>query len=157
MKKVRFISLFVLLTLLLTVSTAFAGMNNNYSAHLSGESTNSTGQFMLKFSKDGQSLSYILNVAHLENTIMAHIHVAAAPGASGPPVLWLYPSAPPPMEIGGYFSGVLASGSAGAGDLVGPLMGMSLDALRTAIEEGRAYVNVHTTEFPGGLINGPLK
>lgn len=157
MKKVRSIGLLVLLTLLLTFSAAYAGDNNNYVAHLDGTDTNSNGQFVLQFSSDGEWVSFMLNIAHLNNTTMAHIHVSDVPGGSGPPVLWLYPSAPPPVQIPGFFSGVLASGSADAGDLVGPLLGMSLEDLRTAIEEGRAYVNVHTTEFPGGLISGAIK
>lgn len=157
MKKVRLMSLFVLVILLVTAGTAYAGMNRNYVAHLTGEETNSTGQFVLHFSGDGESLSYRLNVAHIENVIMAHIHVAQAPGESGPPVLWLYPDGPPPEEIPGFFSGVLSAGSATADDLVGPLAGSSLDDLQAAIDEGRAYVNVHTTEFPGGLINGTIK
>lgn len=157
MKKIRLIGFIVLITLLVTAGTAYAGVNRNYVAHLTGEGTNTTGQAVLHFSEDGQSLTYQLNVAHIQNVIMAHIHVAPAPGESGPPVLWLYPSSPPPQEIPGYFSGVLATGTATADDLVGPLLGMTLDDLRTAINEGRAYVNVHTTEFPGGLINGPVK
>jgi hypothetical protein len=33
---------------------------------------------------------------------------------------------------------------------------MTLEDLRTAILEGRAYVNVHTTTFPAGEIRGDL-
>lgn len=157
MKKARLMSLFVLLVLLVTAGTAYAGMNRNYVAHLTGDGTNTTGQFVLHFTQDGESLSYRLNVAHIENVIMAHIHVAPAPGESGPPVLWLYPEGPPPVEIPGFFSGVLGAGTATASDLVGPLAGMTLADLQAAIDEGRAYVNVHTTEFPGGLIDGTIK
>jgi hypothetical protein len=41
--------------------------------------------------------------------------------------------------------------------LVGPLAGKTLADLVTAIRENRAYVNVHTQQFPGGEIRGGLK
>jgi len=71
-------------------------------------------------------------------------------------VLWLYPDAPPPQLIEGRFDGVLAEGAATSGDLVGPLAGGSFDDLKMAIDEGRAYVNVHTTQNPGGEIRGTI-
>jgi hypothetical protein len=58
--------------------------------------------------------------------------------------------------IPGFFTGLLGKRSVTAADLVGPLQGMTLEDLRTAINEGRAYVNVHTTAFPGGEIRGDL-
>jgi len=99
-------------------------------------------------------LYYKLIVANIEDVTMAHIHVAPEPGQNGPPVLWLYPSAPPPTLIPGRFSGVLAEGTVTAANLVGPLASMTLEDLVGAIWEGRAYVNVHTTEYPGGEIRG---
>jgi hypothetical protein len=92
----------------------------------------------------------------LDDVFMAHIHVAENPGGNGPVVLWLYPDAPPPSLIEGTFNGLLGSRTVTSDDLVGPLAGMSLDDLRAAIEEGRAYVNVHTTAFPGGEIRGTI-
>lgn len=66
------------------------------------------------------------------------------------PVLWLYPDAPPPKGIRGTFNGLLG----GEGRIVtvadlfapgaGPAGIESLGDLRMAIEEGRAYVLVHS-------------
>jgi hypothetical protein len=95
-------------------------------------------------------------VVGIENVTMAHIHVADEPGGNGPPAVWLYPDAPPASLKVGLFSGTLAEGEFAASDLVGPLAGMTLADLRTAIQENRAYVNVHTEQLPGGEIRGQL-
>jgi hypothetical protein len=76
---------------------------------------------------------------------------------NGPVVLWLYPSAPPAQLIPGRFSGVLGEGTATAANLVGPMAGQSLDVLIDALESGRAYTNVHTTQFPPGEIRGQVQ
>jgi hypothetical protein len=110
---------------------------------------------VVKVSADGKSLSYKLIVANIENVLQAHIHVAPA-GENGPVVAFLYPSGPPPVLIPGRSDGVLASGTITAANLVGPLAGESLDVLVDEIREGNTYVNVHTTQFPGGEIRGQL-
>ncbi len=67
-------------------------------------------------------MSYRLIVAHLENVLMSHIHVAPA-GENGPVVAWLYPSAPQPALIPGFSNGILQTGVITADDLVGDLSG----------------------------------
>jgi hypothetical protein len=161
MKKLTWITLLTLMALLLGVVGAAAATNSrSYQAIMTGgpDGTNSTatGKAQITFSADGLSLRYVVFVKDLNNTTQAHIHVAATPGASGPIVLFLYPDNPPPVLIPGFFTGLLAKRSVTAADLVGPLQGMTLEDLRTAINEGRAYVNVHTTAFPGGEIRGDL-
>jgi hypothetical protein len=161
MKKLGWISLFTTLALLLTAIGAAAAVNaRSYRAVLSGgpDGTDSTatGKAQVAFSPDGQSLRYVVFVKDLNNTTQAHIHVAPTPGANGPIVLFLYPDAPPPVLIPGFFTGLLGKRSVTSADLIGPLQGMTLEDLRTAINEGRAYVNVHTTTFPAGEIRGDL-
>ena len=87
---------------------------------------------------------------------MAHIHVAPQGQQNGPPALWLYPDGPPPQLIEGRSNGVLAERTVTEAALVGPLAGMSFADLETAIDEGRAYVNVHTTQNPGGEMRGTI-
>ncbi len=150
------IGAFLLVAALGTI--AAAPDTRNYRAHLSGGpagvETLSTGQAVFQFSQDGTVLRTKLIVANLENVTMAHIHVSAQPGGDGPPVLWLYPAAPPPVLIEGTSEGVLGErivqdGSPG-------LVGMSLSQLKAAIDGGRAYVNVHTTANPLGEIRGQI-
>ncbi|MFN2167581.1 MAG: CHRD domain-containing protein [Anaerolineae bacterium] len=162
MKKLTVITLIVLVALLATTAVVAAVSKTVYQAKLADETgtgSDAHGNAVFQFADDGSQMKYKLVVNGLDNTIMAHIHVASAPGANGPVVLWLYPDAPPfqPTLISGIFNGLLGSRTVTSADLVGPLAGMSLEDLVTAIDEGRAYVNVHTTAFPAGEIRGTIE
>lgn len=104
----------------------------------------------------GNSLRYALTVVGVPNVMMAHIHIGA-PGQNGPVVLWLYPSAPPPVPIAGVTTADLGMGVATRANLMGPLAGQPLSALINAMAAGNAYVNVHTQQAPGGLIRGQIR
>jgi hypothetical protein len=142
---------------------AAAQSDRNFGTHLTGEAepypvdSRAQGQFILRVDKDGDSAYFKLIVANIQNVTMAHIHIAAVPGGDGPPAVWLYPSAPPAQLIPGRSSGVLAEGTITAANFVGPLAGQPFEALLTAIHEGRAYVNVHTTQYPPGEIRGTIR
>jgi len=105
------------------------------------------------FRVNGDEINFILIAANIQNIIMAHIHLDNG-SALGPIVVWLYPRMPPPIEIPGRFNGILASGTIKASDLVGPLQGMPISALLEKMENGNAYVVVHTTQHPAGEIRG---
>ena len=161
MKRYTLITLLVLMTLLATIGTALAAKSTTVyrtglSGELAGSGSDAHGNAVFKFKDDGSQMKYKLVVNGLDNVTMAHIHVAADAGGNGPPVLWLYPDAPPPTLIEGTFNGLLGSRTVTSADLIGPLAGMSFDELRAAIEQGRAYVNVHTTAFPAGEIRGTI-
>ena len=117
--------------------------------------TRAQGQAFFRLSADGTMLAYTLIVANIENVLMAHIHLEV-PGENGPVVAWLYPSGPPPQLIAGRSQGVLARGVLTDASLVGPLAGMTLDDLLAEIAAGNAYVNVHTSQYPGGEVRGQL-
>jgi hypothetical protein len=137
-------------------------MVSTLTAHLTGAEevppvvTSATGQASFRLSRDGQSLTYRLIVANIENVSMAHIHLAPA-GQNGPVVLWLYPSGPPPQLIPGMTNGVLSTGVVTSANLVGQLAGATLADLVEHIVAGNAYVNVHTSQFPAGEIRGQIK
>ena len=147
--------------LLLAVAPALdaQGNNANFRAHLSSPDavdSNGQGQAIFKLNNDGTSIQYKLIVANIENVTMAHIHLAEVAGGNGPPVVWLYPAAPPPVLIEGRSDGVIAAGVITSANLVGPLSGMTLSELVQAIDDGRTYVNVHTSAYPGGEIRGDI-
>ena len=133
----------------------------NYTAHLSGDQevppkeTLATGQAIFQLNKDGTELSYKLIVANIEDLHMSHIHIAPA-GSNGGVVVWLYPSAPPAVMLPGTTNGILATGIITSASLVGILKGKTLNDLITQINEGNAYVNVHTMVNPGGEIRGQV-
>ena len=114
------------------------------------------GQAMFRLSEDGSTLSYRLIVANIENVTQSHIHLAPR-GQNGGVVVWLYPSAPPLQLIPGRSQGVLAEGDITSANFVGALAGQDMSALIDAIQAGRAYVNVHTSQIQPGEIRGQLR
>ena len=114
------------------------------------------GNAIFQLSADGQSLSYKLIVANIENVFQAHIHRGAA-GTNGGIVVWLYPSTTPaagPLG-GGRVNGVIAEGTITAANLVGSLAGQPLSALVELLNTGQAYVNVHTNDGTSPTNTGP--
>jgi hypothetical protein len=138
-----------------------ANSPRNFRTHLSGTEetvpvdTRAQGQAIFRLSADGTALHYRLNVANIENVFMAHIHYGP-PGENGPIVAWLYPASPPSVLIPGRFSGVLAAGVVQDTNLTGPLSGQTVQDLVDLIQDGEAYVNVHTSQFPSGEIRGQI-
>jgi hypothetical protein len=53
-------------------------------------------------------------------------------------------------------SGQLAEGQITPANFVGPLQGMQLDDLIARMQNGTAYVNVHTQQNPQGEIRGTV-
>jgi hypothetical protein len=150
------------ITAALLASAVLAFGNRTHVAHLSGgeevppAQTRGQGQAIFQIDPDGTSISYKLIVANIQNVTMAHIHLAPA-GVNGPVVTWLYPDAPPAQLIPGRVNGVLAEGVITEFDLVGPLAGATLEDLIEALRSGNAYVNVHTSQYPGGEIRGQIR
>ena len=60
------------------------------------------------------------------------------------------------MLIPGRFNGVLQTGVITKANLVGSLKGKEISDLVDLINAGRAYVNVHTSQYPGGEIRGQI-
>lgn len=162
MRKTKgFASMFLCFILCLWLVSPVTAQSRNYRAHLSGgeevppTATRAQGEAIFQFSKDGLGLRYRLIVANIDDVLQSHIHLAPQ-GTNGPVVVWLYPSGPPAVLIEGQFNGVLAEGTITAANLVGPLNGQDLSALIEAFDNGEAYVNVHTTQFPGGEVRGQI-
>jgi hypothetical protein len=152
----------VLAAILVASAVSAAAQPRTYVAPLSSAQevpTNDSlarGQTVFRLSADGTSIDYRLIVANIRDVTMAHIHTAPA-GVNGPVVVWLYPDAPPPQHLPGRTSGILAVGTITAADLVGPLAGQSLAELVALMDDGEAYVNVHTTQYPAGEIRGQIR
>jgi CHRD domain len=154
-------------------ATATAGPSSSsgkeFSARLTGDKdippvdTDATGRIRLTVNSQQDALDYQLSVSNLNGVATgAHIHRGSA-GTNGPIVANL--------NIRGTFAGASASASAGGGsamtststggtitsaDLKGPLAGKQVSDLIKLIEDGKAYVNVHTRQHSNGEIRGQL-
>jgi hypothetical protein len=88
-----------------------------------------------------------VTLASISNVTTVHVHVPPA-GSEVPGTVLLYRG----PETGAV-DGVLGTGSFRAKDLTG----MGWDQFLATLRGGRAYVEVHTTAFPGGEIRGVLR
>lgn len=144
------------------VVPVFAAVSDNFGTHLTGEEetpaptgSRAQGQAIFQLNEDGTVLSFRLNVANIQNVTQAHIHRGAF-GASGGIVVWLYPIAPPSQLIPGRSQGTLGAGDIVDAQVIGTLAGTGVAGLLAEIRAGNTYVNVHTSQFPGGEIRGQL-
>ena len=127
----------------------------SFSAELTGGDevppvdTNATG--IANFQNNVQTVNYQLSVNDLANVTQAHIH-RGEEGENGKIVVTLYNSTMPT----GPKSGLLSQGNITAANLQGPLAGHPLTDLISIMENGTAYANVHTKDFPMGEIRGQI-
>jgi hypothetical protein len=127
-------------------------------------SSPASGRFKASIDNASNSISYELSFSGLEGDVrQAHIHFGQH-GVNGGIMMWLCqtatnvsPVASTPMcPQSGTVNGTLT-----AADVVGPTgQGVAAtefaEAVR-AIRAGIAYVNVHSSKFPGGEIRGQLR
>lgn len=115
------------------------------------------GGTVFSLSEDGTELEYALLVSAVENVNQAHIHLGAE-GEEGPVAVWLYPDpgATEPELREGRFDGILATGAITEAHIAESVEGRTMDALIQQITAGNAYVNVHTEEYPGGVMRGQI-
>jgi glucose/arabinose dehydrogenase len=118
--------------------------------------TEALGVGSFKANKDNTAIEYALAVLNTQNITMAHIHIDTGV-AVGPIVVWLFPQNPPARLIPGNFNGVLTQGIFTAADFTGPLAGQSINDLIKLINDGKAYVVVHTSQNPPGEIRGYIE
>jgi len=148
------------------------GNGNRFSAKLTGfeetpsESTPGNGSFRARLTNGGDTLHYTLHYEDFEqpaeqSTLFAHIHVGQR-GVAGGVSAFLCGGAPPQSDkppctmTEGTFENDID-----AADVVGPggqgIAAGEFDELIRAMRKGYAYVNVHTTLNPAGLIRGQIK
>ena len=96
------------------------------------------------FTLDGDRVLYSIEANQIDNITASHIHSGAA-GANGPVRVFLFQG-----PTTGAVNGRLVEGSFSAADVTG----ISFEALLAEMQAGTAYVNVHTTQFPGGEMRG---
>ena len=141
-----------------TLDPAAALTSGSYTAELKGSSSGSQNGgsralLTLDYDATAQTVSYKLQITvALANPSVAAI-CQGTPGQSGVTVFTVYPG----PAVSGNFSGVLAQGSIGAGDLVGPLKGERLSDLVLLVKNGGAYATIGTASQPIDAMRAQLK
>ncbi|HVR72410.1 MAG TPA: CHRD domain-containing protein [Vicinamibacteria bacterium] len=99
---------------------------------------------------DGDRVHYAVEIDDISNVFAAHIHTGAT-GVNGPVRVTFFSNSASPLSV--TEKTILNEGTFTASDV----SGISFADLLAAIRAGTAYVNVHTTQFPGGEIRGQLQ
>jgi hypothetical protein len=100
------------------------------------------------------NMTYGVQVNDIEGVTAAHIHQGKE-GQNGPVVVTLFKA---DNDTGtGPISGQLVGGTISNDMLEGPMAGKTLEGdLAKTIQNGEAYVNVHTTKNPDGEMRGQI-
>jgi hypothetical protein len=100
------------------------------------------------------NMTYGIRVTNMEGVTAAHIHQGKE-GQNGPVIVTLFKA---DNQTGtGAINGRLAGGTISNDMLEGPMAGKTLEGdLVKAIQNGEAYVNVHTAQNPDGAIRGQI-
>jgi len=142
----------------------------HFSAVLTGDNevppvnTDATGKIKLFVNPQQSTLDYQFSISDLNGVVTgAHIHKGSI-GTNGPVVATLKTgntfagaSASTSGTDGGGSTSTSVSGTITSADLKGPLAGKQVTDLIRLIEDGKAYVNVHTHQNSNGEIRGQLK
>ena len=128
-------------------------------------SSAAVGRFKATIDRASGTLTYELSYSGLEGDVrQAHIHFGQH-GVNGGIMVWLCQTAAnvspvattPQCPLSGSVGPTTISGA----DIVGPSgQGITVNEfaeMLAAIRAGAAYVNVHSTKFPGGEIRGQLR
>ena len=118
--------------------------------------TNAQGQARVEVIDDGTALKFRVNVAGIDNLLMAHIHISPVPvdltDPAGPVAFWFTGGPPPGANLTETVNGTLSEGyiitdgQLSVWDSSDPTAG-TVAGLITAIMEGRASVVVHTDDL----------
>ena len=127
-------------------------------------SSTASGRFKATLDSVSGTLTYELSYSGLEAPVrMAHIHIGQR-GVNGGIMVWLCQTVAPPSPVATTppcpQSGTV-SGFISAADVIGPagqgIAATEFAEMAKAINAGVAYVNVHSSKFPGGEIRGQLR
>ena len=171
MKKM-YINLFLVTILFLSLSTIVSASNElKFKAGLSGAQevtspaggvvTDTTGTITVEFDEALTNAQFRIAVRNGIGITQAHFHCAPA-GVNGSVVAFLFGPVDPPVDVSdGSIAFTLENN-----DIIPPdtpesieTCGVALNniaSLAFAMRAGRIYTNVHSTDFPAGVIRGQL-
>lgn len=107
-----------------------------------------TGTGVVTFVDLGTEIDWTMTLTNMTGVIASHIHAPGAAGVNAGVIFNLFL----PNGATGTLNGVVGHGSLTNSNNPN----VTLDSLRVLINNGMAYVNVHTTANPGGEIRDQL-
>jgi CHRD domain len=113
--------------------------------------TNASGFAELEVEEGSDNMEYGIIVMNIDKVTQAHIHQGTSSEA-GPVIATLFNASTPT----GPTTEELTAGSITSANLEGPLQGKQLSDLIALMQNGQAYVNVHTEQNPDGEIRGTI-
>jgi hypothetical protein len=113
--------------------------------------TNTTGTATLILTND-TTISYVITLVNATGITAAHIHIGGTEVAGGI-IAGLFSNAAPGVNIA---NGTLVEGRVTPGNMGTNNLGLNFESLKGLIRGGGAYVNVHSTANPGGVVRGQL-
>jgi hypothetical protein len=141
---------------MVTLGTSLSGFDEVGAPVLAPNTSNAHGAFQATLSSDGKTLSYTLTWTQFSSSVLfAHIHFAMR-GVNGGIMAFLCGGGGKPGCAGGTATGTITMADIVAVPAQGIAVNDFTDFLR-AIQARDAYVNIHTTNFPGGEIRGQIK
>jgi CHRD domain len=138
-------------------ATAQEPGNEEFNVILTGASevppvqTSASGFAELGVEEGSDNIEYAIIVMNIDKVTMAHIHQGSSSEA-GPVVATLFNASTPT----GPMTGDLTNGFITSANLEGPLQEKQLSDLIALMQNGQAYVNVHTEQNPDGEIRGTI-
>jgi len=127
-------------------------------------STTGHGLLALHIAPDGSSIGYALRYDALEGSVVqAHLHLGRTAFNGGVMVFLCsnaaapVPTPPCPGPNSGSVSGTLEAADVIGGAATQGVAAGELDEVIAALRRGAAYVNVHTSAYPGGEIRGNIR
>jgi hypothetical protein len=139
-----------------TLGAALSGFEEVGAPVLAPNASAAHGTFQATLSSDGKTLTYTLTWTPFSSSVLfAHIHFAMR-GVNGGIMTFLCGGGGKPGCSGGLATGTITTADIVPVPTQGIVANDFVDFLR-AIAAGDAYVNIHTTNFPGGEIRGQIR
>lgn len=132
----------------------------NFNVTLSGDNevppvaTDTSGSAILHVDSNLSEIRFKLDVRDADSVLGAagsHLHCAPA-GANGPVVAFVAGSFPP-----GYDGNLQLRATLTDASIINPACGASIAELVDSMLDGNVYLNVHSTDHPGGVIRGQVE
>jgi len=132
----------------------------NFHIVLAGENevppvtSNTSGEAILHVDSDLSEIRFKLDIRDGDKVLGAagaHLHCAPA-GSNGPVVAFVAGSFPP-----GYNGHVRLRATLTDDSIINPACGANIVELVDSMLDGNVYLNVHSTDHPGGVVRGQVQ